>query len=223
MNGSVACRIPQNLDELVTTSFSEGPLLPQTARPIADISLISRCLEYLTKLQEKFREAKSTKRGVPSTDRTWQARGEVTEVLPKYIQVEELNRKAELAQKFPKAHKTLTQIGRLGPDWDTYGASPIDPRVIDLAYSVLFALQESAKTMGSVLPEPRVVPGSGGAIQFEWLVDDKAFELEILLADNQPCYAYLLCPSSSTDTWEEGEVADFFGEGVAIKKFLAWL
>lgn len=55
----------------------------------------------------------------------------------------------------------LEKVAALGPDWDTYGAPPIKPEVIEEARRWILALEAQG--------EPAVCPGSDGSITLHWM------------------------------------------------------
>ena len=62
-------------------------------------------------------------------------------------------------------------LGRLGHNWDGYGAAPLDPEMIFTAKKLLGRLSD--------FPPPHIVPGSTGSIQFEWDARSRSLEIEI--------------------------------------------
>lgn len=67
----------------------------------------------------------------------------------------------------------LDDLGRLGANWDSYGAAPVDPNVIAAARALIRSLPEN------IAYRPRVVPLSSGGLQFEWHEGTKVLELEL--------------------------------------------
>ncbi len=72
------------------------------------------------------------------------------------------------------ARERLKQLSNLPENWNGYGSPTIHTDVIEHALSLL---SELAK-MG--MPEPKIVPVSGGGIQFEWMQPMSEVEIEIL-------------------------------------------
>jgi hypothetical protein len=66
----------------------------------------------------------------------------------------------------------LDRLSRLPKNWDSYGAPPIDPRIIAEAKKFVEALPEN------LAYRPHVVPMSTGGLQFEWHHQGKILELE---------------------------------------------
>ena len=72
--------------------------------------------------------------------------------------------------------RSLGRLLRLGPDWDTYGGSPVDPAC------VVAALEFAFGTLRDDTPIPSVVPTSRGGLQFEWHTAGADLEIEFLSA-----------------------------------------
>jgi hypothetical protein len=64
----------------------------------------------------------------------------------------------------------LDDLGRLGPNWDGYGAPVIDPAIIGSARQWSRAMHFNIC--------PRVVPMAGGNLQLEWHSGPKILEIE---------------------------------------------
>lgn len=60
----------------------------------------------------------------------------------------------------------------LPPNWDSYGAGPIDPNLVHEAMNFMNNI------LGSSSPAPRVVPLSSGGLQLEW--HRKGIDLEVV-------------------------------------------
>lgn len=71
---------------------------------------------------------------------------------------------------------SLVRLLHLGPDWDTYGGCPVDPKC------VIAALELASDTFLDDTPVPSVVPTSGGGLQFEWHTGGVDLEIEFLSA-----------------------------------------
>jgi hypothetical protein len=71
----------------------------------------------------------------------------------------------------------------LPPNWDSYGAGAIDPKVIHYAMNVMNGL------LGSSSPAPRVVPLSSGGVQLEW--HRQGVDLEVVFDPIEQPYFYL--------------------------------
>jgi len=68
---------------------------------------------------------------------------------------------------------TAKRLIDLPENWDSYGASPIDPRLIEYGLSLLNELTPSQT------PLPTMVPTSRGGIQLEWHCRDIDLEIRI--------------------------------------------
>jgi hypothetical protein len=66
----------------------------------------------------------------------------------------------------------LDSLRALAPNWDGYGAPPIDPAVIDAAKAFVAGLPEN------LVSPPCVVPMANGTLQLEWHHGSKSLELE---------------------------------------------
>ena len=72
--------------------------------------------------------------------------------------------------------QSLGKLLQLGPDWDTYGGSAIDPGCVEAALDMVFGV------LPDDTPMPSVVPTSRGGLQFEWHILGVDFEVEFLSA-----------------------------------------
>jgi len=71
----------------------------------------------------------------------------------------------------------------LPPDWNSYGAGAIDPKI------VLYAMTFMNGLLVPSTPAPRVVPLSSGGLQVEW--HRQGLDLEIVFdRDEQPIFTY---------------------------------
>jgi hypothetical protein len=85
----------------------------------------------------------------------------------------------------------FSQLLALGPNWDSYGAQPID------AQRVLAALGLLGRVMHNDSPSPAVVPTNGGGVQLEWHTDGVDLEIDVISGtDFQVCY------ESTSESWE---------------------
>lgn len=71
-----------------------------------------------------------------------------------------------------KAIQKIASFDRLPTNWDSYGSPRISDTVIDSAIELVVTSFGSA-------PMPRILPVSGGSIQFEWEMDGRELEIEI--------------------------------------------
>ncbi len=72
--------------------------------------------------------------------------------------------------------RALVKLLQLGPNWDTYGGSPMDPMCIAAALNLIF------DTLPDDTPVPSVVPTSQGGLQLEWHTCGIDLEVEFLSA-----------------------------------------
>ena len=72
--------------------------------------------------------------------------------------------------------ESLGELLRLGLDWDSYGARPVDPKCVVAALNLAFS------TLRDDTPAPSVVPTSRGGLQFEWHTGGADLEVEFLSA-----------------------------------------
>ncbi len=77
-----------------------------------------------------------------------------------------------------KAFGDLDELSKLHVDWDSYGSPKISDDLILAAKRFLYQLEFE------FIAAPRVVPISGGGIQFEWQMGDRELELEFIDSDN---------------------------------------
>ena len=73
--------------------------------------------------------------------------------------------------------ESMRKLLSLGPNWNSYGAEPIDRRAVQSALDLL------AETMPPTAPAPQVVPSSRGGLQLEWHLRD--IELEVLVLPSE--------------------------------------
>ena len=72
-------------------------------------------------------------------------------------------------------------------NWDSYGAGPIDTKIIQRALDSLDSLMRAST------PAPRVVPLSSGGLQVEW--HRKGIDLEIVFDKGEEPFFYYKAPS----------------------------
>jgi hypothetical protein len=83
----------------------------------------------------------------------------------------------------------------LPPNWNSYGAGAIDPKVIHVAMTFINGL------LGPTNPAPRIVPLSSGGLQLEW--HRQGVDLEVVFdRDEQAFFCH-----RSPDNREESEYA----------------
>lgn len=76
-------------------------------------------------------------------------------------------------ERYQTLNNKLQELASLQPNWDTYGALPIDQLAIDYAATMLQLLQQQ-----NILP-PSIVPMCDGGLQLEWHVRGWDVEWEI--------------------------------------------
>ncbi len=83
-----------------------------------------------------------------------------------------------VASLIEKAIGDLDKLSTLPFDWDSYGSPKISDDLIMAAKRFLYQLEFE------FIAAPRVVPISGGGIQFEWQMGERELELEFIDSDN---------------------------------------
>ena len=86
---------------------------------------------------------------------------------------------------FEKAIDDLDELSELPVGWDSYGSDKISSDLIIAAKIFLDQLEYE------FIDAPRVVPISGGGIQFEWEMNERELELEFIDPDNIACLKVL--------------------------------
>jgi hypothetical protein len=71
------------------------------------------------------------------------------------------------------AIKKVLGFKSLAPNWDSYGSPSPASCAIQAALSFLIDIPFSS------LPAPRIVPVSGGGLQFEWISGERELEVEV--------------------------------------------
>ena len=69
----------------------------------------------------------------------------------------------------------MCRLGKLQPDWDSYGAAPVSASAVDLMITLL------AGVMNPNSPAPTLVPSAQGHLQAEW--HTKGIDLEVEAVD----------------------------------------
>jgi hypothetical protein len=98
----------------------------------------------------------------------------------------------------PVAQK-LVMLPVLAPNWDSYGAQPIDREI------VLAAMHLLAHTMPDNAPSPSVVPTSRGGVAFEWHM--RGIDLEVEVVTQARFHVYFLDLRSDQE-WEAELTSD---------------
>jgi hypothetical protein len=78
---------------------------------------------------------------------------------------------AGLNEEQVKAIQKIAGFERLPNNWDSYGSPRISEEVIERAIEFVMASFDRG-------PSPRILPVSGGGIQFEWENDNRELEIE---------------------------------------------
>lgn len=79
----------------------------------------------------------------------------------------------ELGTRAKDAVRTLRELARRPHNWDGHGSPPLTMGASNTAMGLLVAI-------GDRLDGVRIVPVSGGGVQFEWRITPRELELEIL-------------------------------------------
>ena len=67
------------------------------------------------------------------------------------------------------ASDQLDEIGKLGPDWDSYGGEPPSPLAIAIAFHLLRFVYETFGNLAYEQSQPQIIsPRADGGIQIEW-------------------------------------------------------
>lgn len=67
----------------------------------------------------------------------------------------------------------LREVAKLKANWDSYGAAPFDPIVIERARSLILYL------VTNDVPSPRIIPAASGSLLLEWSTDLVHLEIDI--------------------------------------------
>lgn len=87
--------------------------------------------------------------------------------------VESKNRGEPLPEWFDPLMRGLADLLTLPANWDTYGAAPIELKVVNQASQLMKGILDADD------PPPWVVPMSNGGIQLEWHENGADLEIEI--------------------------------------------
>lgn len=97
---------------------------------------------------------------------------------------------------------TLTDFLWLEPNWDSYGALPIDPQ------QAMAALELLRRIMRNDTPSPQLVPTNRGGIQVEW--HRSAIDIEIeTLGHGRFLVSYEDANRAEEDEWEQDQGFDW--------------
>jgi hypothetical protein len=96
----------------------------------------------------------------------------------------------------------LDQLGRLGPNWDSYGGAPPTAQAVQAAHRLVLGVAEELAADESAQPYA-VAPLADGCVQLTWRGPRDEIEVEVGPRDNM---AYLLVKSrGASETVEEAE------------------
>ena len=87
----------------------------------------------------------------------------------------------------------LIRIMQLPPNWDSYGAQPVQSVLVGRAVEILSRVMEENS------PPPSIVPLNDGGLQMEWHLRGQDVEI-VVCTDEPPTYYY----HSDTGSAEEG-------------------
>lgn len=74
-----------------------------------------------------------------------------------------------------KAISNIRELIALPDNWDSYKSPRLQMQAVRVAIELLISVQFS-----DLFPAPKIYPTSGGGIQFEWKVNNRELEFEIL-------------------------------------------
>jgi len=94
--------------------------------------------------------------------------------------------------------KSLAKLLNLPPNWDSYGALPIDSGCAEFALSILIQI------MGDPTPPPSIVPTVSGGVQLEWHMKGIDLEIEVSSPTQGQYYVFDHCTGSE----QEGSVPE---------------
>lgn len=96
--------------------------------------------------------------------------------------------------------RSLCELLWLEPNWDSFGALPVERRAVEQALAILFG------TMQKTTPPPIAVPTSSGGIQLEWHLG--GIDLEVELEPDGTVGVYFADKQSGTE-WERSLASDY--------------
>lgn len=146
---------------------------------------------------------------------TYQGRAEFhTDFIPsqqkRYVSTQDMETILLESESFwlTKAKSDLEQIRKLPANWDGYMSPPISQDIAKSAEDFLNSLEYED------LPLPFVAPISGGTVQFEWKVQNRELEVEVV---NGQTLGFLKVENG--EPISEGEITDFS----EIQTLIHWL
>jgi hypothetical protein len=78
----------------------------------------------------------------------------------------------------PTVVEKLNIFRNLPDNWDGYGGQRLNSRADSNIQRFLRFLDDMAPEHQVLLPEPDIIPGSGGGVQFEWSFNHRELEIE---------------------------------------------
>ncbi|HEU5406234.1 MAG TPA: hypothetical protein VFU48_00600 [Nitrospira sp.] len=103
----------------------------------------------------------------------------------------------KLSPRFQQAADTVYLLGQLEAGWDSYGSDPIQEASITSALRILCAFDLYG------LPIPHILPVSGGALQLEWVADNRVLEIA---AHGNGANEFLAVEGGNYDSAREGTI-----------------
>lgn len=97
-----------------------------------------------------------------------------------------------------KLKQTIIEISKLEYDWDSYGSDPINKEVVNMANDIVDLFKDEYNT-------PWICPTTGG-IQFEWHINDKFLEVELVCLHNDINIEFLKGVEEDNMSWEESSI-----------------
>jgi hypothetical protein len=111
---------------------------------------------------------------------------------------------------FSHALIDLQKITQLPPNWDSYGSPPLSEYLYRNALRFLSIFKDED------MPEPAIVPISGGGVQFEWYYEDRELEIEFSSITE---IVYL--KEFENGSMEEGAIG--MNDTISLQKVMDWL
>src|SRR5438094_720084 len=109
-----------------------------------------------------------------------------------------------------ESFKKVSRLAELTDNWDSYGAKPPEPAIIDFAIRILGWLEDEK------LEIPSIAPTARGTIHFEW--SNKGRELEVEVGSDGQFNYLKVFPDGSMEE-KESELAS----PAKIRRLTQWL
>jgi len=90
----------------------------------------------------------------------------------------------------------LSELSRLGSNWDSYGAQAIDKTCVENAQALMAALPED-------VPSPEISPNPNGTLTLDWEGEDRLLSLEV----GRTRYSCFWEAGDDTTETDEGRIA----------------